>query len=376
MRLADLATPALILDRAKVAANCAHMIGRARTLGVHLRPHMKTAKSAQVARLATAGQPGGITVSTLAEARYFAAHGFRDMVYSVGIAPGKLEAVAALQRDGVTMRLVTDNAAAVAAAGERAAALGARFNLLIEIDSGGGRSGVLPESDELMTLGRRIAGDANFVLAGVLTHAGQSYKRHGAAAIAEVAEEERAKAVLAATRLRAAGLPCPIVSVGSTPTATFARDLAGVTEMRPGVYTLFDLFQSAIGVCREDQLAVSVLASVIGHNPRTGRVLTDAGGLALSQDLSASGLAPNVGYGRVADALGKPLPGLYVAAVSQEHGQVASASGAPPFADLPVGTRLRILPNHVCMMAAPYDRYHVVDGGDAVVDEWDKCRGW
>jgi D-serine deaminase-like pyridoxal phosphate-dependent protein len=376
MKLADLATPALILDRTRVAANCAAMIERARTLGVRLRPHMKTAKSAEVARLATAGQFGGITVSTLAEARYFAARGFRDITYSVGIVPAKLEAVAALQGEGVAIQLVTDNAAMVAALGERAAALGARFQLLIEIDSGGGRSGILPDSEDVLALGRRIAGDAHLALAGVFTHAGHSYKRQGAAAITEIAEEERSKVVAAAKRLRGSGLPCPIVSLGSTPTATFARDLSGVTEMRPGVYTLFDLFQAGIGVCAETQLAVSVLASVIGHNPRTGRALIDAGGLALSQDLSANANTPNVGYGRVADVAGRPLPDLHVAAVSQEHGQIAGPAGTTPFTALPVGARVRILPNHVCMMAAPYDRYYVVESGDIVIAEWDKCRGW
>jgi D-serine deaminase-like pyridoxal phosphate-dependent protein len=376
MRLADLPTPALVLDRAALAGNCAAMAARAAKLGVRLRPHMKTAKSAEAAKVATAGQFGGITVSTLAEAEYFAAHGFRDITYAVGIVPGKLDEVARLQREGVRLTLVTDNVAAAAAAAQRAAALGAEFALLVEIETGGGRAGVLPDSAELLDVARAIASARGLSLAGVLTHAGHSYKCKGESAIAAVAEEERAGAVRAAERLRAAGLPCPVVSVGATPTAMFARSLEGVTEMRPGVYTLMDLYQMAIGVCRREDIAASVLATVIGHNPRTGRILVDAGALALSQDKGAAGLMQNVGFGWVCGEKGEPLDGLYVAETNQEHGMIAAASGAPPFTKLPVGARVRILPNHACMMAAPYARYNVVERGDEVVAVWDKASGW
>jgi D-serine deaminase-like pyridoxal phosphate-dependent protein len=376
MKLADLATPALILDRRTLAANCAAMAARATKLGVRLRPHMKTAKSADAARLATAGQFGGITVSTLAEAQYFAAHGFRDITYAVGIVPGKLDEIARLQKSGVRMQLIADNVPAVAAAAGRAAEIGASFDLMIEIETGGGRAGVLPESPELLGVGRAIAAAKHLSLLGVLTHAGHSYARKGEAAIAAVAEEERAGAVRAAERLRAAGLPSPVVSVGATPTAVFARSLAGVTEMRPGVYTLMDLYQMAIGVCRRDDIAASVLATVIGHNPRTSRILVDAGALALSHDRGAAGLMEHTGYGWVCAEKGDRLEGLYVAEVNQEHGMIAATSGAPPFDRLPVGARVRILPNHACMMAAPYERYNVVEGGDEIVATWDKARGW
>jgi D-serine deaminase-like pyridoxal phosphate-dependent protein len=376
MRLADLPTPALVLDRRALAANCAAMAARAAKLGVRLRPHMKTAKSAEAARIATAGQFGGITVSTLAEAEYFAAHGFRDITYAVGIVPGKLDEIARLQRDGVAMQLVTDNVPAVEAAAKRARDLAAAFALLVEIETGGGRAGVLPESPELLAVARAIAAQKGLSLAGVLTHAGHSYKRKGADAIAAVAEEERSGVVRAAERLRAAGFPCPVVSVGATPTAMFARSLAGVTEMRPGVYTLMDLYQMAIGVCRRQDIAASVLATVIGHNPRTQRILVDAGALALSQDRGAASLMENTGFGWVCSEKGERLEGLYVAEVNQEHGMIAAAAGAPPFERLPVGAHLRILPNHACMMAAPYERYNVVEGGDEIVATWDKARGW
>ncbi len=376
MKLADLPTPSLILDRRALAANCAAMAARAQRLGVRLRPHMKTAKSAEAAKIATAGQFGGITVSTLAEAQYFAEHGFRDMTYAVGLVPGKVDEIVRLERLGVRMQCLVDNVPAVAAVAKRAAALDAALALLIEIETGGGRAGVLPEQPELLEIGRAIAAAARLRLIGVLTHAGHSYKRKGEAAIAAVAEEERAGVVRAAERLKAAGLPCPVVSVGATPTAVFARSLEGVTEMRPGVYTLMDLYQLAIGVCRREDIAASVLATVIGHNPRTGRILVDAGALALSQDRGAAGLMEHTGFGWVCSETGARLDGLYVAEVNQEHGMIAAASGALPWERLPIGARVRILPNHACMMAAPYERYNVVDGGDTVVAVWDKARGW
>jgi D-serine deaminase-like pyridoxal phosphate-dependent protein len=377
MRIGDLATPALILDRAVLARNCQAMAERAAERGVRLRPHLKTAKSAEVAKIATAGQFGGVTVSTLAEARYFAQHGFRDITYAVGIVPSKLDEVAALERDGARLTLIADSAEAVAGTAARAAALDSVFRLLIEVDTGGLRGGVAPESGELIALGRAVEAAPNLTLEGVLTHAGQSYGCRGAEAIRAVAEAERAGVALAARRLREAGLPCPVVSAGSTPTAVHAGSLEGVTELRPGVYVFFDLDQAGLGVCGVEDIAVSVLASVIGHNRRAGRVLIDAGALALSKDVSAGDVMDHVGYGLVcpADAT-VPIEGLYVAGVHQEHGLIAAVEGAPPYDALPIGSQVRILPNHACITAAAHPAYHVVEGGPEVIARWERVNGW
>ncbi len=377
MRLSDLRTPALVLDKRVLARNCAAMAARMAGHGVRLRPHLKTAKSAAVAELATRGQFGGITVSTLAEARYFAGQGIRDITYAVGIVPAKLDEVAALQRDGVRMTVIADNPAAVEAAAERADALDADFRLLIEVDTGGLRGGVAPESDELIALGRMIGGAPRLTLQGVLTHAGQSYHCRGVEQVRAVAEDERRGIARAAARLRDAGLPCETVSAGSTPTAVHAASLEGVTEMRPGVYVFFDLDQVGIGACAMEDIALSVLATVIGHNRRAGRILIDAGALALSKDVSAGEFMPQAGYGLVCPLEGgAPLDGLHVADVHQEHGLIAGAGGDPPYDALPVGTRLRILPNHACITAAAHGAYHVVEGGTDVIDVWDRINGW
>ena len=381
MKLSELDTPALILDRRRLEANLARMSERARALGVDLRPHMKTSKSVEVGRRATEGHSGGITVSTLMEAEHFAEHGFTDIIYGVGISLDKLARVARLQAKGTRVSLLTDNLEVARGIGERAAELGARFEVLIELDTGDARAGVAPDSAALIEIGEALDGAAHVDLRGVLTHAGQSYACRGVAEVQEVAEAERAGAVRGAERLRAAGLPCPVVSVGSTPTAVHARGLGGVTEMRPGVYVFNDVFQAEIESCALSDIALTVLATVTGQQRARGEVIVDAGGLALSKDRSTAAAPHDVGYGLVVDmAGGDSLPELNVVRVSQEHGVVAAPGGDLPFEALPPGTRVRVLPNHACFTAAAYERYYVVDGGpgagEEVVDEWPRVNGW
>ncbi|MFY9984501.1 MAG: alanine racemase [Chthoniobacterales bacterium] len=377
MRIDELETPSLVLDLAVLERNCAAMAERAKRHGVRLRPHLKTAKSTEVGAIATRGQFGGITVSTIAEAAYFAAHQFRDLTYGVGIAPDKIPALAAIQRKhDATINLILDNVATATAASFAAAKEHSAFSVFVEIDTGGGRAGVDPDGSALLAVAKAVAESKSLKLAGVLSHAGHSYRAHSVDEIRHIAEQERSGVVQAAQRIRAAGMPCETVSVGSTPTMVFAERLDGVTEMRPGVYTFFDLDQVGLGVCTEDDIAVSVVATVIGHNQRRSRVLIDAGALALSKDLSASEFTKNVGYGLVRPFRGAALPAshLYVADVAQEHGMIAAAEGELPWDFLPIGTKVRVLPNHACMTVAPFDRYHV-DRGDGLV-EWEKIRGW
>lgn len=374
MHLADLPTPALLLDRKRLAANLAAMRGRTVAGGVRLRPHLKTAKSVAVARLALGADSGPVTVSTLAEAEYFAGHGFTDITLAVGIVPAKLDRAAALLGAGVRLGLLTDDPATARAIGERGDALGMKFPVHVEIDSGGGRAGLDPADPALVEIARILHRGPGSALAGVFTHAGHSYHRRGAAALAATAAEERRAIVAAANALRAAGLPCPVVSAGSTPTAVFGTDWAGVDELRPGVYMFMDLDQHALGVCKADEIAMTVLASVVGHNRRAGHLLLDAGAIALSKDVSADEFRPGTGYGLVCDASGAPLPGLAVTSVAQEHGMVPVADPAA-FDRLPVGARVRILPVHACLTAAAWPHYDVIEDG-RVVDRWDRCAGW
>lgn len=377
MQLTDLETPALVLDRNVLDRNLARMRERLTALQVRLRPHVKTAKSMDVVRRALDGQPGGITVSTLKEAEHFFSHGITDILYAVGIAPNKLDHVAALRAQGADVTVILDNVQAADMLAGKGEALGVQFPALIEIDCDGHRSGIKPGDAALIDVGARLHHRPGAALRGVMTHAGDSYNCTSLDAIRAMAERERAAVVRCAEGLRRAGLPCPVVSVGSTPTAMCAERMDGVTEVRAGVYMLFDLVMAGLQVCSLDDIAVSVLTSVIGHQPDRGWIITDAGWMALSRDRGTASQRLDQGYGRVCDLGGKPIGELIVAATNQEHGIVADRGGGPVDLDrFPVGTLLRILPNHACATAAPHGCYRVIAGSPVVEAEWPRFSGW
>lgn len=375
--LAALPTPALVLDERRMLRNVERLNTHLRALGVPLRPHLKTPKSVEVARRVLDGGTGPATVSTLREAEVFAEAGVRDILYAVGIAPSKLDRVLAIRSGGCDLTVVLDSveqAEAVAAASRRA---GDAIPALIEIDSDGSRAGLRPDDPAVIAIGGLLT-NGGAELRGVMTHAGASYGAVGADALAGFAERERAAAVEAADALRRAGLPSPVVSVGSTPTAHFARDLTGVTEVRAGTHVFFDLVMAGIGVCTLDDIAISVLTTVIGNQPDRGMVMVDAGWMALSRDRGTAAQAIDQGYGLVCDVEGRVLPDLLVLGTSQEHGVIGVREGSGGhLPDLPIGTLLRILPNHACATASQFEGYEVLpaDAG-APLEHWTRFRGW
>lgn len=374
--VADLETPCLLLDRPRMERNIARLNARLQPLGVGLRPHLKTAKSIEIARLLMKSPQGPAAVSTLKEAELLAEAGVRDILYAVGIAPQKLGRVQALRAKGVDLSIILDNVeqakAIVAACGND------RIPVLIEVDSDGTRAGIKPDDRAaLLEVGRTLH-EGGAELRGILTHAGGSYACEDVAGLEAMAEQERIAAVNAAATLRAAALPCPVVSVGSTPTAHFARDLEGVTEVRAGVFIFFDLVMAGIGICNVDDIALSVLSTVIGRRDDRGWILVDAGWMALSADRGTAGQKVDQGYGIVCDLHGVPFDDLIVVQANQEHGIVAlrPASGAA-LPDLPIGSRVRILPNHACATAAQHDHYNVLDDDDRHVSAvWPRFHGW
>lgn len=373
MDFSQLATPTLLLDKEKLNANINRMQSAANHLGVSLRPHLKTLKSANAAQALIDAGASGITVSTLKEADYFLQHGFTDITYAVGIVPTRFAEAAVLMSRGADLKIMTDNLDVASKLATEADRENIAFKLLIEIDCGDNRGGLQPESEEILQIAAVIR-DSKAKLEGVLTHAGHSYGVNNPWAIEEIAVQERDAVVLAASRLRRAGFDLHTVSVGSTPTGLYARDLTGVTELRAGVYTVFDMDQQSRGVCAIDEIALSVLTTVIGHNKAAGKILIDAGGLALSKDRSADTFRPEVGYGQLCALDGEIIAGLYVRSVSQEHGHV-KVRNDNDFALFPVGSRLRVLPVHACMTAAAYDYFHVTQAG-MVIDRWDRVNGW
>jgi D-serine deaminase-like pyridoxal phosphate-dependent protein len=372
---ACLDTPAALIDVARMQRNVQRMQQRMNDLGVRLRPHVKTSKSLPAIRAQLAAGACGVTVSTLKEARECFAEGIDDIFYAVAIAPGKLDQALALRRQGCALSLLTDSVAgaeAIVAHGQRHAE---RFAVWIEIDCDGHRSGLRADDPALVEVARRLV-EGGMQLRGVMTHAGSSYELDSPPALQALAEQERRLCVGAAQRIRAAALPCPEVSIGSTPTALSALHLDGVTEVRAGVYVFFDLVMHNIGVCRPDELALSVLTTVIGHQRDKGWVIVDAGWMAMSRDRGTQRQAHDFGYGQVCSEAGDWIEGALMTGANQEHGIIGVAdAGADLAARFPIGRRLRILPNHACATGAQFPDYHAfTDEGDLQV--WSRLHGW
>jgi D-serine deaminase-like pyridoxal phosphate-dependent protein len=376
MRFEDIETPVLLLDEAKMNRNIARMRARVDSLGVAFRPHLKTSKCIQVARRLVGDPPSAVCVSTLKEAEFFLAHGFTDILYAVGITPGKLQHVADLRARGCDLKIILDSNEAADAVSDFARQRSVALPALVEIDSDGQRAGVAPDDDKLLAIGKRLGS----LLCGLMTHAGASYDCRGVQEIRDMAEQERGKTVRAAERLREAGMPCSIVSVGSTPTALFAEHLSGVTEVRAGVFVFQDLVMAGLAVCQVEDIAISVLCTVIGHQRERGWLITDAGWMSMSRDRGTARQSTAQGFGLVCDESGQTIPGLVLMNTSQEHGIIADRSGNSAQAlRFPIGTRLRILPNHACATAAQHAAYHVIGGrgsDDSIDDVWPRFSGW
>lgn len=363
----DIATPAFLVDRGIVARNCDRMRAKARASGVAFRPHVKTHKTVEVARMQHGGGVGPITVSTLAEAEFFAHAGFRDITYAVPVAPEKLERAAALASTIQRLNLLVDSPAALAAIEELSTSRGVVFDVFLKVDCGYHRAGVDPDSEESLALARAILTSSAVRFHGLLTHAGHSYHARNAGEIATVAAEERGALHRFRERLGVEG-GALVRSIGSTPTASVVERFEECDEVRPGNYVFYDAFQATVGSCAREDVAVSVLTTVVGSYPDRRSMIVDAGALALSKDSGPDHVEPRFGYGVVCDLSLRPLP-MRLAALSQEHGRVECEDV------LPVGTRLRIVPNHSCLTAAMFDAYHVLDRGE-VVERWRPVRGW
>ncbi|TGP41388.1 DSD1 family PLP-dependent enzyme [bacterium M00.F.Ca.ET.228.01.1.1] len=376
MNLESLNTPAALIDVARMNRNIERMQQRMNTLGVSFRPHVKTTKCEQVVRAQLAAGARGITVSTLKEAEQFFANGIRDIVYAVGMAPTKLPQALALRRQGCDLKIVADSVACA----EAIVAFGRQhdeaFEVWIEIDVDGHRSGIAPEDDLLITVAATLSNGGMYV-GGVLAHAGSSYDYDTHDELARIAEQERSGCVRAAERIRAAGLSCEVVSIGSTPTALAAGQLQGVTEVRAGVYVMFDLVMHNVGVNELSDIALSVLTTVIGHQKEKGWAIVDAGWMAMSRDRGTQRQKHDFGYGLVCLENGEVLSEYVMSAANQEHG-IISRAGTPDHEiekRLPIGTRLRILPNHACATGAQHPAYQAVHA-DGSVETWPRFYGW
>lgn len=356
--IAELRTPALLLDLDKLETNLGAMAARARALGVALRPHIKSHKCIDIGRMQRSMGATGITVSTLQEARIFADHGFDDITWAYPFVLSRVDEARQLA-ERITLRVVIDSPDALV----RLRSSDYPFHVWIKVDCGYHRVGVDPVSEVAINLARDLHESPKLTFDGILSHSGNAYNVRGGDAVRRVAEEERTVMVEFAERLRSeGGVDVSRISVGSTPTMSFVETLNGVTEARPGNYALYDYTQTVIGSCTVRDCATTVLASVVSSQPGTSSSIVDAGALALSKDTGPRD-GPQTTMGEIFEdyAAGKLHSETRLVSVSQEHGKVS--------ARLPVGSKVRVLPNHACLTVAQFDEFHVVRG-DEVVDQW------
>lgn len=342
-----LATPAVLVDLDVLERNIARMAARARAAGVNLRPHAKTHKCPQIGRLQRAAGAWGLSVAKVGEAEVFADAGFEDLFVAyplVGEDKGRrLLALA----DRIRLAVGVDSVEGARTIAGPFREAGRELDVLLKVDVGYGRVGVLPE--HAADVARRVAGLPGLRLRGVFTHAGHGYLAETKAGVDEIARLEGERLTAAAAELRAAGLTIDEVSVGSTPTAAHAMRVPGVTECRPGNYVFHDASQVGLGTCGIEDCALTVVATVVSV-PAPGRAVVDAG----SKTLSSDPLRPRAGgHGWI---LGRRSR---VERLSEEHGVVAVEPGE----SFRVGERVTILPNHACVVANLHDRLVGVSGG-------------
>jgi D-serine deaminase-like pyridoxal phosphate-dependent protein len=359
----DVETPALLLHRDVMERNLKRMADRAKNLGVSLRPHIKTHKSIELGRRQQVHGATGITVSTLFEAQAFARGGFDDLTWAFPLDPTHVPHVQRIAGDGVTLRVILDDL-------DTAKALaGSGLHVWLKVDCGYHRAGVDPASRYALEVARELGAERGLTFDGVLSHSGHAYRTRNRTEAAQIAEQERQVMTWFAELLRKDGLPVRAVSVGSTPAMVAAKDLTGVTEARPGNYIFYDRTMVLIGCCEPQDVAVSVLATVVSHQPGAAHFVVDAGALSLSKDLGPTHFGLEPAFGAVKDH-----PELTVASVSQEHGLIRAAAPAAIEGKFKVGQQIEIIPNHSCLTEAHFDEYVVIEGG-RIMDRWHIERG-
>ena len=333
-------TPAVLVDLDLLERNVARMAAFAVEHTIALRPHAKSHKTLGIAERQRSAGARGFTVAKLDEADAYLTAGFDDLLIAneiVGI--DKWHRLAAMQQRGSVAAGIDDFRAAAGMA-KVARQAGVTVPVLIEVDSGLRRAGVAPGSATL-ALAEKVASLEGLILRGVFTHAGHAYSAQSPAEVARIGQAEGEVLVEAAQLLRAHGLTCEVVSVGSTPTARYAGAVPGVTEFRPGNYVFYDRMQVALGSAQAEDCALTVLARVISR-PDPRRVVVDAGSKTFALDRGAHGTDALAGFGEAR------AQHLILERLSEEHGMLSLEMQGQ---SVEVGDRLRFVPNHACTVA-------------------------
>ncbi|KAJ8385093.1 hypothetical protein AAFF_G00193140 [Aldrovandia affinis] len=363
----DLSTPTFIVDLVKVKRNAHVMLERFQNLGVQLRPHMKTHKTLECADIMTAGTRRCIVVSTLAEAFFYADHGFDDILYAYPLPFDKLARCVQLSERLLLFHVLVDSSAALQQLRSWPLTKGKHWHVWLKLDCYNGRAGVPPSQPAALHLAQAISESPGVELTGVYAHCGNTYSCSGEEQIKRVAQETTTLTLQFMEKLKANGIHCKS-SIGSTPSCSHPiPDMALLDEVHPGNYVFYDVQQSMIGSCKLDDVAVRVLTRVVGQYPHRNQLLVDCGWTALSLD--SGGRLPT-GY-----AVIEGHPDLRLLSMTQEHGRIEAISGKIDYETFPLGSLLTLIPYHACATAMMHPVYFVHSDG-VVVDTWMPTRGW
>ena len=374
--LRDLFTPCLILDRGKLDDNIRKLKSIVSKQKIDFRPHLKTAKCLEITKILVKEFGPRAMVSTIEELEQLKSSGINDFLYSVAIVPNKLERIARNLSNNCKITVSVDNISTAQELVTFYKSTGNRITAVIELDLDGHRSGVRPYANEqLIKISKCL--DEFDLFRGVMSHAGESYGLSNEEDINNCAKNEANQTLMAAETIQKVGINCELVTIGSTPTALSGSKNIGITELRAGVFIFFDLVQSGVGVCELNEIALSVLTTVISINIEIDAIIVDSGWMALSRDRGTSSQEIDYGYGQVCNENGELIDDLIVTNVQQEHGiiQVREGSDAK-LPNLKPGDLLRILPNHACATAAAHSCYHVVNNADDSIKIWNRFNGW
>jgi D-serine deaminase-like pyridoxal phosphate-dependent protein len=356
VQLTDRSTPRVIVDAPQMARNLDRMQALVASSGKALRPHAKTHKSPVIASEQLRRGAVGICCAKLGEAEVFVAGGCDDITLPYPLLPSQAARVAALL-ERARIRFIVDDVDVARAWSDEGVKRGLRFEVLLKVDVGFHRCGVAPEAARSSV--RAMDGFSGLSLAGVLSHAGHAYGARSESALAQVAVNERVLLETIVRDARRDGIDLPVVSVGATPTARFSAAEPGITEMRPGNYVYFDRTALALGAATLDECALFVMTTVVSR-PAADRFVLDAGSKTLSSD-PARGFEPQQGHGLLLAGLSgrEVLPALVIERLSEEHATVR-VSGDRGVA-LQQGDRVRVLPNHSCVVSNLVDEIDLVD---------------
>lgn len=360
--LADIPTPRVFVDLARVRQNISKMAALASGAGVRLRPHAKTHKSPRIAQWQLDAGAVGICCAKLGEAEVFADAGVADIRLPYPVHPSNAERVIALL-DRTHLSFIVDDLGVARQWSGAMRAANRLIDVLVKVDVGFHRCGIDPASGNAVGMIRDVTRLPGLRFAGLLSHAGHGYGAASEQELEQIARTEGEILGTLAARVRASGADVREISVGATPTARFIRQQPGVTEMRPGNYVFFDRTQVGLAAAAVHECALFIVATVVSR-PAADRVILDAGSKTLSSD-GARGFGASPGFGAVFPSLTATDadPSIVIERLSEEHATVR----VPDACSLEIGDRVRILPNHSCVVANLSDELLAVEG-QCVVD--------